>query len=90
MYVYETTQTFASYIFRLNSNYEVDCTTLKFDYIGYSPAEVSTLKTANSQVYVNIPRKYSPNLLIDSYLISTLKQSKPLIILDMQTIMIED
>ena len=40
----------------LNSeNYEIDRRILKCDYIRYSPAEISTINTANSQIYINIP-----------------------------------
>ena len=46
-------------MFKLSENYEVDRKILKCDYIRYSPAEISTIKTSNSQVYVNIPRKDS-------------------------------
>ena len=40
----------------------------KCDYIGYSPAEVSTKNTPNSQMYINIPGEGSVISLLDSYL----------------------
>ena len=43
-------------MFKLSENYEIDRKILKCDYIQYSPAEISTIITANSQVYINIPR----------------------------------
>ena len=42
-------------MFKLSENYEVDRGILKSDYIRYSPAEVSTINSANSQIYINIP-----------------------------------
>ena len=36
---------------KLNENYRIDCRILKCDYIGYSPAEASTLNTPNSPKY---------------------------------------
>ena len=41
---------------------------LKCDYIRYSPTETSTINTANSQVYINIPREDSVISLLNSYL----------------------
>ena len=38
------------------------------DYIRYSPSEISTINTANSQVYINIPREDSVISLLNSYL----------------------
>ena len=55
-------------MFKLSENYEVDRKILKCDYIRYSPAEISTINTANSQIYMNIPRKDSVNSLLNSYL----------------------
>ena len=40
---------------------------LKCDYIRYSPSEISTINTANSQVYINIPREDSVISLLNSY-----------------------
>ena len=55
-------------MFKLNENYEVDRRILKCDYIRYSPAEISTINTANSQIYINIPREDSVISLLNSYL----------------------
>ena len=46
-------------MFKLNENYEVDRRILKGDYIRYSPSEISTIITPNSQIYINIPRQDS-------------------------------
>ena len=55
-------------MFKLNENYEVDRRILKCDYIRYSTAETSTIKTPNSQIYINIPREDSAISLLNSYL----------------------
>ena len=55
-------------MFKLSENYEIDRRILKCDYIRYSPAEISTINTANSQVYINIPREDSVISLLNSYL----------------------
>ena len=55
-------------MFKLNDTYEVDRRILKCDYIGYSPAETSTINTPNSQIYINIPREDSGISLLNSYL----------------------
>ena len=55
-------------MFKLSENYEVDRKILKCDYIRYSPAEISTKNTANSQVYINIHREDSVISLLNSYL----------------------
>ena len=41
---------------------------LKCEYIRYSPPEISTINTANSQIYINIPREDSVISLLNSYL----------------------
>ena len=46
-------------MFELNENYEVVRRTLKCDYIRSSLANTSIINTANSQVYINIPREDS-------------------------------
>ena len=46
----------------------MDRKNLKCDYIRYSPAETSTIKTPNCQKYINIPREDSVISLINSYL----------------------
>ena len=55
-------------MFKLIENYEIDGRILKCDYIRYSPAEISTINTANSQIYINIPREDSVISLLNSYL----------------------
>ena len=55
-------------MFKLNENYEVDRTILKYDYIRFSPAETLTKNTPKSQIYINIPRKDSVISLMNSYL----------------------
>ena len=55
-------------MFKLSESYEVDRRILKCDYIRYSPAEISTINTANSQVYINIPREDSVISLLKSYI----------------------
>ena len=54
-------------MFKLSENYEIDRRILKCDYIRYSPAEISTTNTANSQTYINIPREDSLISLLNSY-----------------------
>ena len=55
-------------MFKLNEKYEINRDILKCDYIRYSPCETSTINTANSQVYINIPREDSVISLLNSYL----------------------
>ena len=55
-------------MFKLSENNEVDRKISKCDYIRYSPAEISTVNTANSQVYINIPKEDSVISLLKSYL----------------------
>ena len=55
-------------MFKLSENYEIDRRILKCDYIRYSPAEISTINTANSQIYINIPREDSVVSLLNSYI----------------------
>ena len=55
-------------MFKLSENYEIDRRILKCDYIRYSPAEISTTNTANSQIYINIPREDSVISLLKSYI----------------------
>ena len=61
---------FTSKTFQLNENFEVDRRTLKCDFIGYSPAEKSTINTPNGQIYlyINIPTEDSVISLINSHL----------------------
>ena len=55
-------------MFKLNEKYKINRDILKCDYIRYSPSEISTINTANSQVYINIPREDSVISLLSSYL----------------------
>ena len=55
-------------MFKLNENYLIDRRILKCDHIRYSPAEISTIATPNSQIYINIPREDSVISLLYSYL----------------------
>ena len=55
-------------MFKLNEKYEINRNILKCDYIRYSPSEISTINTAISQVYINIPREDSVISLLNSYL----------------------
>ena len=55
-------------MFKLNEKYETNRNILKCDYIRYSPSETGTINTANSQVYINIPREDSVFSLLKSYL----------------------
>ena len=54
-------------MFKLNENYKVIRSILECDYIRYSPSEIDTINTANSEVYVNIPREGSVIFLCSSY-----------------------
>ena len=55
-------------MFNLCEKHEVDRRILKSDYIRFSPSEISTINTANSQIYINIPREDSVISLLNSYL----------------------
>ena len=55
-------------MFKLSEKYEINRDILKCDYIRYSPSEISTINTTNSQVYINIPREDSVISLLNSYL----------------------
>ena len=55
-------------MFNLKYKYEINRNNLKCDHIRYSPSEISTINTANSQVYINIPREGSVISLLNSYL----------------------
>ena len=55
-------------MFKLSEKYEINRDILKCEYIRYSPSEISTINTANSQVYINIPREDSVISLLNSYL----------------------
>ena len=55
-------------MFKLNQKYEINRDILKCVFIRYSPSEISTINTANSQVYNIIPREDSVISLLNSYL----------------------
>ena len=55
-------------MFKLNEKYEIDRRILKCDYIRYSPSEISTINTPNSQIYINIPREDRVFSLLNSYI----------------------
>ena len=55
-------------MFKLNEKYEINRDILNCDYIRYSPSEINTINTANSQVFINIPREDSVISLLNSYL----------------------
>ena len=53
---------------KLNEKDEVDQRILKCDCIRYSPAEICTINSPNSQIYINIPREDSVTSSLNSYL----------------------
>ena len=55
-------------MFKLDEKYEIDRRILKCDYIRYSPSEINTINTSNSQIYINIPREDSVISLLNSYI----------------------
>ena len=55
-------------MFKLSEKYEINRKILKCDYIRYSPSEISTINTPNSQIYINIPREDSVISLLNSYI----------------------
>ena len=55
-------------MFKLSEKLEMDRNVSKCDYVRYSPSEISTINTANSQVYIIIPRGDSVISLLTSYL----------------------
>ena len=55
-------------MFKLNEQFEINGDILKCDSIRYSPFEISTINTTNSQIYINIPREDSVISLLNSYL----------------------
>ena len=50
---------FTTEIFELNEKYEVNRNILKCGLVRYSPSELNTINTANSQTYISIPREDS-------------------------------
>ena len=55
-------------MFKLSEKNQPDRRILKCDYIRCSPSEISTINTANSQIYINIPREDSLISLLKSYI----------------------
>ena len=55
-------------MFKLSEKYDVNRNNLKSDYVRYSPSEISSINTPNSQIYNNIPRGDSVNGLRGSFL----------------------
>ena len=54
-------------MFKLTEKSESNRNILKCHYIRYSPIETSSVNTANSQIYINIPREDSVFSLLYSY-----------------------
>ena len=75
-------------MFKLIGNYEIDRRVLKCELIRYSPAEVSTKNTPNSQKQAKLPRKDSVISLLNSYLEIVFEFIKKLIMIDMEMVMI--
>ena len=59
-------------MFKLGENYDTNRNFLKCYYIRYSPSEISTINTPNSQTYFSIPRGGSVGSLKSSLLRSVL------------------
>ena len=55
-------------MFKLTEKDQIHSRILKCDYIRYSPSESSTIKTANSQIYINIQREDTVISLLNGYL----------------------
>ena len=55
-------------MFKLTEKIEVNRKILKCGYIRYSPCEISTINTPNSQLYINIPREDSVISLLNSFI----------------------
>ena len=55
-------------MFELNEKNDFNRNILKYDYIGYSPSEISTINTDNSQIYITISGEESVISLLNSYL----------------------
>ena len=52
----------------LNEKYELNRNISKCEYIRYSPSEISTINTANSQIFFFITREVKVISLLNSYL----------------------
>ena len=55
-------------MFKLSEKYEIDRRIQKCDYIRFSPSEICTINTPNSQNYINIPREDGVISLLNSYI----------------------
>ena len=55
-------------MFKLSEKYQTDRKILKCDYIRYSPSEISTIYTPNSQIYISKPSKDSAFSFLNSSL----------------------
>ena len=55
-------------MFKLSEKNQIDRRILKYDYIRYSPSEISTINTPNSQIYINKPGEDSVISLLKSYI----------------------
>ena len=55
-------------MFKLNEKFERNRIISGCDYIRYSPSEISTINTANSQMYISTPGEDSVISLLNSYL----------------------
>ena len=55
-------------MFKLSERYQIDRRIQKCDYIRYSPSEISTINTANFQIYINKAREGSLISLLKSYI----------------------
>ena len=56
---------FTAYKFILNAKNEIGRKILRRDYIGYSPSEISTINSPNSQKKNILPREDSTNSVLD-------------------------
>ena len=70
-------------MFKLIERYEMNRKILGCDYSRYSPSEISTINTANSRIFIKIPKEDSVISLLNSYWIQTLMYNKLLPITDM-------
>ena len=55
-------------MFKLIEKYEINRSISKCDFIRYSPFELGTINTANSRIYVSLPREDSVISLLISYI----------------------
>ena len=75
-------------MFKLNEKHEVVGSILKSDIIRYSPSEINSINTANSQMYINIPRENSVAPLLNSYLDLNFEVLMLVLVTGMQMVMI--